>query len=485
MANPGQTLTVTEGNAKSVPQAPRRPLLVGSSVGGTQAVDTIATYARSDIMRTALGQGEVTNIAEAVIDVAGVEVDVLRTDATVAGASTAVNKTGAGPDISLGGTPTNFFDALVTIVAGGAEGVGTFKYTLDGGQTESEVITIPSGLTYLIPSTGITITFTSGTFVADDTYDWTSIPPTYNGTNLTDAWPTAVNSPTQWPLVFFCGMSAAASAAATIAGTIATIMGQFVTAKKYPRALIHVGDDTASNVLTAFATAVENARFVLVHSKARYAIGSAYQGYASPELPALVQFAMRSAEVKLSTNPGWRGYSSVANGSASLPGTTLAAANYDAERDGSTLHDAKINSLTTMKGRSGVYITNALLKSAAGSGFKYLPWGRVVDETCRVITLAEQPYINDSPTVKTDGTGQLTSGEAAKIDGAVNQQLDAALLQPITDRGTKGHASGVLYAVDQTNDVLATSTMQSTTTIVTKANVEQIVSSVSLGREIS
>ncbi len=50
----------------------------------------------------------------------------------------------------------------------------TFKYSTDGGATYSSSITIPVGGSYVVPGTGITLNFPSGTYNAGDSYAWAS-----------------------------------------------------------------------------------------------------------------------------------------------------------------------------------------------------------------------------------------------------------------------------------------------------------------------
>ncbi len=62
-------------------------------------------------------------------------------------------------------SPLDVYDIRVTIVTTGALGAGVFTYSLDGSNTTSGQILIPSGGVYVIPNTGIFLTF-AGTFTA-------------------------------------------------------------------------------------------------------------------------------------------------------------------------------------------------------------------------------------------------------------------------------------------------------------------------------
>lgn len=88
--------------------------------------------------------------------------------------NSAVTQTGTGPTVTLAGVPLGDYTATIKITTGGALGVGAFTYSLDNGVTFNGPITIPGGGTYVIPSTGITVTFASGTYVLGTTYAWLS-----------------------------------------------------------------------------------------------------------------------------------------------------------------------------------------------------------------------------------------------------------------------------------------------------------------------
>ncbi len=101
--------------------------------------------------------------------------------AGVIGAVTAT-KTGQG-NMTTAGTPLDSYDVIVEIVSSGAKNVATFKYSLDGGDTYSGIITVPTALTYEITGTGITLNFSEyatdppQSFLAGDKYTFKTTAP--------------------------------------------------------------------------------------------------------------------------------------------------------------------------------------------------------------------------------------------------------------------------------------------------------------------
>jgi hypothetical protein len=93
----------------------------------------------------------------------------------------------APPTVTVSGTPTGSFQFKIQIITTGTLG-GTpamsFEYSLDAGASWSFPITPPSGssYSYLIASTGVTVTFAGGSYTGttggtQNTYNWTSSPP--------------------------------------------------------------------------------------------------------------------------------------------------------------------------------------------------------------------------------------------------------------------------------------------------------------------
>lgn len=86
-----------------------------------------------------------------------------------------VTQSGASPAVTLSGTPTEIIYGRIEIVTGGARGVATFRYTTDG---ENYVGDITTAATYALGDTGVTLNFATGTYVANEIYQWTSTPAT-------------------------------------------------------------------------------------------------------------------------------------------------------------------------------------------------------------------------------------------------------------------------------------------------------------------
>jgi hypothetical protein len=472
MTLPGVSQSVLDGQLGVTQAASGVPVFFGTSSSGT--TNTLYTFARPSAVTAALGEGELADALCLTLHVAGGTVHAFKTEGTVAAANSAVTASGGGPDVTVAGTATNHYDAVVTVVAGGVLGTGTFTYSLDGGKTTSPILTIPSGGTYLIPGTGITATFEAGTYVAAETYSFTTTPATYNSADLATAITAALAVNEIWSFPVFTGYSATASAAATLFSAIDGHMTSMANSFRYLHAIMSTGADDPGDVNTAF-DAVESRRIWPLYSKIRAAIPNTMVGRGSPKLPTAYHAAARAAQVKASTSPAW----------VELGGLTGASEpDFDERQNGEILHNHKITAPTTYIGRSGVYLTNALLKSPAGSDFKYWQWGRVTDIASLTTYQGVLPYTNSSPRVLTDGSGKIDPRDAARINGRVNNGLTDNLLNPTTDEGTKGFVSAANFAVDQTVNILTSSTIEGNTRLVPRAQTQNITTTVSLTQQI-
>lgn len=486
MSNPGQNITRADGGLGLGSPIGPRFLYVGCSSGGSAG---LSTHYSSTTLRTNQLGGPLVEAGSWALDGASTEVgksgpsiDVLKIAGSVAATTSAIVKSGTGPTITVAGTPNDFYGVVITIVLGGALGTGTFKYSRDSGQNDSEVYTIPGGGTFAIPDTGLTLTFPSGTYVAGELYVFATTPATYNLSDLQSAWETLVAAYTRWPVIVFTGHAASASAAATIAAGADTLLGQLVSGCRYPRALMSTGIDTEANILSAFAS-VQTNLISFFAGQVPLKLFKSSAGWGNPSLPYVYEAARRASMVGISTNPAWVGLKDPNLFRVGIP-------TYDATKSGSALYDAKINAPCTYPGRTQngkplVYSTGYLLKSAPSSDYRHFQWGRVIDELSDVIQLTQQDWVNSNLQVATDGTGTIAPDSAAALEAVVNAKIKRRLVNVTRDDGQRGHVSGVpKYTVDRTVNLITTGLLKSSCRAVPIGNVEQIATEIGFATQI-
>ena len=107
--------------------------------------------------------------------------------ASTAGAIGEITHTGAGAGgLAVTGKPTNAFSIVVKITAKGGLNTAAFIYSIDGGYSYSDEITVPLTGEYALAGTGLTLKFTEATdeaqkaesFLIDEVYSGTTTAPT-------------------------------------------------------------------------------------------------------------------------------------------------------------------------------------------------------------------------------------------------------------------------------------------------------------------
>lgn len=438
MPIPGQSLTVNENGAGSVEPATNIPLHSGYSSLGTANV--MKTYSSIPSLIAEQGQGAAVEAAAFDLANTGGPIRFMKTATTVAGALSAVVKSGAGPTVTVAGaTPADDYQAILVVVAGGVLGAGTFKYTLDNGVTYSEVQTIPAGGTYAIANTGITVTFPAGTYVAAETYTFTATAPMWNSTDLTALFTALTTDQTSWDYIVLSGRQATGSAAATLAAALQTQLVALANAYRYKRGMMDGGDEATAAILTAFASTVTN-RLLVSYRSFVAPTAKGFPGWGAPKMRLVNAFAQKAHGALISTD-----LARVKSGP--IPGCLSIEHN---EQLTEVMDAAKISTARTIPNLQGFFLTNGNLKSAVGSDFKYWQHGRVMDVACAAI-YAKQAFWY-SAGIRTNPDGTIFESDAAAIELDVNTTLDALLLQPKNAEGKQGHVSAYRYVINRTNN---------------------------------
>jgi hypothetical protein len=393
----------------------------------------------------------------------------MRLTGSTAGAAGAVTKTAIGTatgTITVAGAAYDRYSVRIEIMKTGTVAVGQFRYSLDGGTSFSEVLTIPSGGTYAIPRTNLTLTFVPGAgavfFELGDFHTFSSTAPLYSTANLATGITALLLSPLEFTFGVLTGEHATAAAAATMFAALDVHAASLATAFKFARWIMDAGTDTTANVITAVA-AVSSSRIALVYGDATLATSKSFTGWGNPSQAALVCAAGKAHSALPSTD-----IARVASGA--LTGVT--AITHDEFRT-EVLDAVKVSTLRTWQGRAGFYVCNLRLKSAAGSDFLYFQHGRLMDIACSTVTKGQQ--MMSSISVRTNGDGTIDERDALRLEKPINAALSAELLEPDNAEGTKGHVSALQYRIRRDNNVQTTFTIRSKVAIRPLGYAKQLV----------
>lgn len=458
MTFPKQNFTIIDPGLGVAQPVDDIPIITGKAFGGSAPLNTLISIAQPSDVRASLGYGPLAeDVALALQQNGGPVYCMIHSDST-----TPINVTMAGtPSITVAGVPRDNYALIVEITTGGVLGTGRFRYTLDAfdanaaPRTWSQIRTIPSGGggAFVIPGTGLTITFAAGSYVLATQYTPPSpilVTDVATGDLATVAAAIEALASINFYLWAVSGSIATGTAGATLCaalgGHMAFLAGQF----RFARALCDQGSgDTKANALTAAGTWTD-ARVVGCYGFELVTSVIPFEGFSTRRVSCVSSIAVRAFKALISTD-----LSRFADGALSQ----VRKIEFDSTTD-QTLDAAKIATLRTWVGQPGFYITNAPLKSGFGSDFTDLQKGRCMDVACRTTYGGQLPYTSAS--LRTIDTGAIDPRDAAQIESKVQAQLDAALTAPTNASGNPGHVSAVHYQVDRNWNLQQTDSLHTT-----------------------
>lgn len=434
MSLPDVSIDILDGALGLVVAGALAMAVIGVCSSGT-VNEVVAVSSKSDLV-SKFGTGPAVEAAALALDVAGGPILMCRINGSVAGSVGTVSVTGTGPanNVAFTGTPLDAYEIAVEILTGGARGTATFRYALDAnnpaGPTWSDAIA--TAATYALSGTGLTLTFASATYVAEDLYRADCVAPGYSSTDVQNAFAALFADPRRWRFVHLVGQASTAAGAATIASALDTLMTSAEASARYAWALMAAPSDSDANLLAAFAS----------FSSTRVAVAAGFAKQASPingrvSTRSVAQvIAAHIASQRLSEDAGrvrggaLKGIVSVSRDEQVTPGL-----------------DARFAVLRSIVGKTGYFVSTGRIMAASGSDFSLVQYRQVMDEGCTVARAALLEYVNESVRVNVSGT--IFELDARAIEADVRASLSDALLSP-------GHASAVSVQVDRTNNVLST-----------------------------
>lgn len=419
---------------------------VHAKVGVASAGDVGVIHAFTTVAQAleTLGGGPLAEAVAFSLAVAGGPVYAVRVPASVAGtvSAGAISKTGTGT-VTVAGQPTDACEVRIEITRDGinlAAGTAAFKYSLDGGDTYSPEIAVPSGGTYALSNTGLTATFANGSsgtsFKAGDAYRFTATAPAMQLADVLSAIDVLLADSREWGWVHVVG-----AATPALAAGLAVKMAEAEAAYRFAFALLEAPDQAEGQTEDQWMAALlaDWADFADV----RVGVAAGHEELVSP-LTGRVH--RRSAAWPLSARLAQIPVHEHAGRVATGPLAGIVRLHHD-EFVKPGLDAARFSTLRTFIGRSGFYPTAGRLMAPEGSDYAYIENRRVMDLACKIVRRAMLRYLNDA--VAVDGEGNIRETDAAAIESYVKGKLQAELLAP-------GHASDVIVRLKRDSNVLAT-----------------------------
>lgn len=457
MAIPSITNTIQDGGLGVVTPATSIGHIYGVCSSGPQNVPTTISSVKN-LYATFGISGPLIDACTMILQLGGSSLVVTRTLDGTAAIMGSITKNGTGPTISNNSSvPLNSFNVILTITKGGTLGISKYKYSLDGGRSQSpEIETIASAT---IANTGIALTMAAGTYVLGDTYTFTTTAAEPTPGNLTTFFTAAKQSLLRWDWFGFAGEPQDGDNGAALAAIVETNINDYALNRdKYYGAIQNAGNDSAAQVLTdylAFTSLRQSICFGTFDAPAP--TGTLGRDFCThpTSTAAMVRAAgnLMSTDLMQTSGPGSVG---------AIPG--VLSISQDEYLNNAGLDDAKISSMRTHAQAQGFFLTNVWIRSPAGSDFQYWQHRRIMDEACKVVSLQHFRLLGQPVEVNNGGT--ISEPDAQRIERIVQAALDETIGSSIRGQGPRnvvgrqGHVSDQVYQVDRTNNVLATSTIE-------------------------
>lgn len=351
-----------------------------------------------------------------------------------------IDHTGTGGATDLDNTahsPVDAYRIRVKITTAGERGAGAFKWSLDGGNHYDGPALIPATGVFVIPGTGVVLTFSDDDFVKDDVYSGSTTAPDYDDDDLTDAIDDLLAAPDSWGFLHVVGTPSDADAAKDRADAVESKMESAEAKLRYVHAITECpGDGTDdADVKTAFAEAAYSRVAVCVGDADMINPGNGR----SDKRNAAWTVSARLGAISISTNPGQVNLGPLHN----VTGI------YRDEDATPGLDDAAFVTLRKFPGLKGYFVTDYHMLDEPGSDFRVGPNRRVMDEVCTQAVAAYTLYVNSK--VRVDKTtGFIDERDAQAIDRTVTAKIQAAV---------QGEVSDVKAVLHRDDNLLSTSTV--------------------------
>lgn len=355
-----------------------------------------------------------------------------------------VTRTGAGPATALDGSvhsPLDDYDLWVQVTTAGALGAGAFKYSLDGGNNWVGSFGIPAGGKFVVPGTGIVLTF-AGTFTLDDLYKGTSTAAGFDNTELTNALIALRADSSRWGFLHVVGTPANAAGALSLAAAVGAQLTAMEAEKKYRYGIVECpqgeGDATLKTTFVAYA----DTRVAVCAGDIDML--STLTGRRHRRNLAWAYSAKRSGQL-LSVHPG---QVAAENGGGHLK-NVLGLYRNETKTPG--LDDSRFVTAGSLEGANGFYIIRGRMMAPAGSDYDDVMARAVMDRACEIADSAHLEYLNKRQRIDRV-TGKIDERDAQDMEVNVQSKLESGLVQ-------EDEASAVEYAVSRTDNLLQTSTI--------------------------
>jgi Protein of unknown function (DUF2586) len=460
-------------------------VVVGVSSAGSANTPLESTAAATDLVPT-YGYGPGPQLTALIQQQSGNSVIFVKAVTAADGTNTAVGKTipgGSTAVMSITGTPNDTYYGLVTVAIGGTIGTAGIQIaiSLDAGRTTYATANLGTGSTFVIPNTGLTLSFSGGTLLAQgDSFFWVSTEPTWSDAGVASAIQSLYNLP--FGETFLDLAVVGGGSETSLAGTPGCTNGDVVAIdaqmtalfnkRRYTRCLVQSRDALWGGASTE-TESVWEAAVIADHvndSSLRVGVTAGYYNCVSPidqvqyRRPLLFFAAARDAQVAIQVDLG-----RVKDGA-------LANLTVPSSPDGYIYHNesqlpgfdaARFISALTYVGKPGFFIANPNLMAPPGSDFNWLQHGHVIDAASAIAYNFFVTELSDSIRVNSS-TGYPLQQDVNDLILRCQAQLNSQLVYA-------GAVSGATVTIPANQNVLSTSTLNVVIAVVPLGYLKKII----------
>jgi hypothetical protein len=475
---PSVSISKTDGNLGVVSDTDRILAIVGTSAGGT-ANEAFGLSNKNDVTDE-FTSGPLVEAGSYML-ARGIPIVLIKGTPTTNGTYGTLDDSGVtgSATVANGSThPDADYDVIVNILVSGILGTAgiVFEYSLDGGNTFSQPQALGTSLT-LTCARGVSFTLSSSsdTLTAGDTWSVTTVAPQLNSSDIATALTALGDYSGEWLRVLVL-----AHGDSTTLALYDEFAQSFHADGKYPEVIANTRPRGASEdrptyqgVLAAIAAAVQSTEVSCAVDQCE--IVSEVNGWRL-RMAQSIPYAARLMLIDDSQD-------AAAKADGALPGVFLETSkgdrNYHDERRFPGLDDLGFTTLRTWGGRPvspGVYVTNPRLLSGAGSDYKFFQLSAIVNRTIESTFQLLQPKLSASVLCDPD-TGKIREDVARSIEDAVTAELRTLYVDP-------GRVSAVSFKLSRTDDVLGTNAIHFDTKAVPLAVIKKFIGKTGLVRTL-
>ena len=449
-------------NGLGLPQAlDLPPAFVGCCSGGTAATPSLVSNATQLV--TDYGYGPLCEAVAKQLALGGGPVVVCKAASAAAGAFTGLSggvvpnpatAMGGAPMVCTpSGTPRDAYTVWVKVTRAGATldaATAMVRISLDGGTTYGAETPVPTSGAVVIPSTGITLTWSDDTdsdlLYVDDVYIFGSTAPTFDATGLGAALTALAAERTTLDHEY---VHVVGPINATTFATVKTSHDALIAASLPRWFLTDTRDQSSGESVATWVGVLQGADpgFLgltadLIVRVAAYSTQTSVLMGTTWRRPTSWLLSPRFATIPVSQHPGRALTGAIAG---------IITQHHDFASSSLSSLDARgFMGVQSLAGRVGYYATDRTA-AAIGSDFTQVMRARVICFASRVAVNEATNYVNDDVITNDDGT----------IDAAAADAFDASMTSVLTrEIVDQGYASAVAVTVNRTDIIATTSTLR-------------------------